>query len=216
MYACARARLLIRCKIIKFEKSYYYIWYFARISVTLQPKRQKMCNLESFKIDLKALEEGTTVLNLTLDDNFFASVDGPEVSHGNVNAVLSIRRTDNYFEVQSDLKGEITIPCTRCLDDMQHAVETHNSINVKFGEQYEEDDDLVIVPEYEGILDIAWLLYEYVALSIPIQHVHETGKCNAAMIKMLNEHSATRSSDGNEEDAIDPRWKDLLKLKNNN
>lgn len=172
-----------------------------------------MCNLESFKIDLKEIKDGTTALSLTLDDAFFASVDAPEVKHGKVDAALSIRKTENYFEIASHLKGKVMIPCTRCLDDMEQEVEADNVLTVKFGEEYLEDDDLVIVPEDEGILDISWFLYEYVALSIPIQHVHETGKCNVAMIKVLEEHSATRSSDGDETGEIDPRWKELLKLK---
>ena len=59
---------------------------------------------------------------------------------------------------------------------------------------------------------MAWLIYEFIALDIPIKHVHAPGKCNAAMIKALEEHSATRSSD---EDgaAVDPRWSELEKLK---
>ena len=181
----------------------------------MQPKRQEMFDSDSYKIDLKALEEGLTQVNLTLDDDFFASVDASEVKRGQVDAALSIRKTENYFEIDSQLKGVVVIPCTRCLDDMEQEVEASNRLTVKFGEAFSEDDDLVTVPEDEGILHVAWYLYEYVALSIPIQHVHETGKCNVAMIKVLEEHSATRSSDGDENGAIDPRWNELLKLKQN-
>lgn len=181
----------------------------------MQPKRQEMFDSESYKIDLKALEDGLTTIDLILDDDFFASVDGPEVRRGRVDAALSIRKTENYFEIDSHLKGVVVIPCTRCLDDMEQEVEASNRLTVKLGEEFSEDDDLVTVPDDEGILDLTWYLYEYVALSIPIQHVHETGKCNAAMIKVLEEHSATRSSDRDGNDAIDPRWNELLKLKQN-
>ena len=54
---------------------------------------------------------------------------------------------------------------------------------------------------------------DFIALSIPIKHVHAPGKCNPAMIKALEEHSAARSSDGDEERPVDPRWSELEKLK---
>ena len=99
-----------------------------------------------------------------------------------------------------------------CLDDMDQSIETDNRLVVKFGEDYSEDDDLVTVAENEGILDVSWFIYEFIALNIPIKHVHAPGKCNPAMIEKLNEHSAARSGE-EEEDTVDPRWEALLKLK---
>ncbi|MDD7074960.1 MAG: DUF177 domain-containing protein, partial [Prevotella sp.] len=49
-------------------------------------------------------------------------------------------------------------------------------------------------------------------LNIPIKHVHAPGKCNRDMMKALEAHSATRS-DVEIEDSIDPRWSELLKIK---
>lgn len=167
---------------------------------------------ENLKVDLKALKDGTTQLNILLNDEFFQYVDGPEVKKGRVDAALSIRKTENYFELTSDLDGMVVIPCSRCLDDMEQKVETHNQLTISLGEEYSEDDDKVTIPENEGVIDLSWYLYEYIALAIPIQHVHETGKCNVAMLKVLEEHSATRSSDG--EEKVDPRWEKLRELKN--
>lgn len=169
-----------------------------------------MYSPESFQIDLKELKSGLTTLNLALDDDYFEAMEGQEVSRGSINAALSIRKTENFFEITSSLKGVVVIPCTRCLDDMEQPIDTQNVLTVKFGPKYSEEDDLVIVPEQEGKIDMSWFLYEYIVLSIPIQHVHETGKCNAAMIKVLNEHSATRSGDSGERP-----FKSLLEKLNN-
>ena len=48
-----------------------------------------------------------------------------------------------------------------CLDDMDQTIETNDRLVVKFGEEYSEDDDLVTVAENEGILDVAWFIYEF-------------------------------------------------------
>ena len=103
--------------------------------------------------------------------------------------------------------------CDRCLDDMDQPIETENRLIAKFGTEYSEEDDTVIVDENEGILDISWFIYEFIDLAIPIKHVHAPGKCNPAMTKVLEELSADRSSDEESSQPIDPRWSALLKLK---
>ena len=171
-----------------------------------------MCNIESFKIDLKALPQGVSTLEFKLDDAYFEAIDAPDVQSGELLSSLSISRTDDFFELNFHTEGIVHIPCDICLDDMEQSIETDDRLLVRFGEDYSEEDDLVIVAENEGILDVAWFIYEFIALNIPIKHVHAPGKCNPAMIEMLQEHSAARSGE-EEEETVDPRWAALLKLK---
>lgn len=174
-----------------------------------------MCSLEPFKIDLKGLVSDETMLEFNLSDDYFEAIDAPEVRKGDVSVRLAIHRTaERYFKLDFHIEGEVMVQCDRCLDDMPQAIETDSRLVAKFGEEYSEDDDLVTVDENDGVLDVAWFIYEFIALNIPVKHVHEPGKCNSAMIQMLEEHSATRSSDEDEEALIDPRWSGLLKLKN--
>ena len=148
-----------------------------------------------------------------LDDAYFGAIDGPEVSRGDVHVSVSIRKANGFFELLLHAEGTVVVPCDRCLDDMDQPVETDHRLTVKLGSEYGEDDDLVTIDENEGILDLSWFIYEFIALAIPIQHVHEPGKCNAAMIEALEEHSAARSSEEEDAEDIDPRWKALLKVK---
>ena len=172
-----------------------------------------MCNIESFKIDLKALPQGASILEFKLDDSYFKAIDAPDIQRGELSSSLFISRTDDFFELNFHTEGIVHIPCDICLDDMEQSIETDDRLLVRFGEDYSEEDDLVIVAENEGILDVAWFIYEFIALNIPIKHVHAPGKCNPAMIEMLQQHSAARSGE-EEEKTVDPRWAALLKLKN--
>ena len=171
-----------------------------------------MCNIESFKIDLKALPQGVSTYEYKLDDEYFKAIEAPDVQRGELSSSLSVNRTDDFFELIFHTEGVIHIPCDICLDDMDLEIHSDDRLVAKFGEDYSEDDDLVTVAENEGILDVTWFIYEFIALNIPIKHVHAPGKCNPAMIEMLNEHSAARSGE-EEETAVDPRWAALLKLK---
>ena len=172
-----------------------------------------MGNSEILKIDLKELKEGVSTLDFSLGDAYFDSLDEDEIKRGNICVSVDVKRTENYFELNIHTEGTVVIPCDICLDDMDQAIETDDRLIVKFGEEYSEDDDLITIDEREGTLDLAWFIYEFIALNIPAKHVHTPGKCNAAMIKVLEEHSATRSSGEDEETAVDPRWNELEKLK---
>ena len=77
---------------------------------------------------------------------------------------------------------------------------------------------------------MAWFLYEFIALAIPMKHVHAPGKCNKAMSSKLNQHLRVLSDEESEEDAweneeeeigetdrpVDPRWNELKKILDNN
>lgn len=136
-----------------------------------------------------------------LDNQFFANIDGEEIPKGKVNVNLLITKTAGYYNLDFVLNGTATIPCDRCLDDMDHPIDTTARLIVKLGRDYaEESDEVIVIPESEGTINLAWFLYEFVALAIPIKHVHAPGKCNKQMSSKLKEHLV---SGGEEDENID-------------
>ena len=173
----------------------------------------EMCSTDKLLIDMKALVEGESAVAGSLGDGFFSSVEGSEITQGDVHVEVSIRKTPHFSEVVIHAQGEVTLPCDRCLDPMQVSVETEQKLIVKFGDEASEDDEMIVLAESEPTLDVAWLVYESIVLNLPVKHVHAPGKCNPAMINVLNEHSATRSDDTVEEEHGDHRWEKLASLK---
>jgi uncharacterized metal-binding protein YceD (DUF177 family) len=172
-----------------------------------------MCSLETYKIDLKGLKEDSIVRDFDLDDQFFASLQDAQLEHGSLHVSVSIRKMTGFYELLFHTVGTVTVSCDRCLDDMEQPIEADNSLVVKLGDTYSEDDDTVTIDENEGILDMSWFIYEFVMLAIPIKHVHAPGKCNSAMTQKLDELSGAVRSGEEEAEVIDPRWEKLLKLK---
>ena len=176
--------------------------------------------LKNFEIDLKAMEGDTQDFSYTLDDSYFHSLETTEVRNGLVNAQVTVKKHAGSYELDMHVDGTVVIQCDRCLDDMNQPVDADYKLFVKFGPEYlDEGDDLVVVPEDEGKVNVAWFLYEIVALAIPIQHVHEPGACNQEMMQILQQHAAHNMEnieDENGESATDPRWNDLKKILNNN
>ena len=176
---------------------------------------------------------GTHEFEYVLDNEFFKNIEGEDVQKGKVKVHLTVKRTPASFELNFDLEGVVQIPCDRCLDDMDHEVNTHETLYVKFGSEYsEESDNVVIIPENDGELNVAWFLYEFVALTIPLKRVHPAGKCNKSMSAKLRKHAARSLDDEGEEgdetvyddeDEVpgeggetDPRWDELKKIIDNN
>ena len=125
-----------------------------------------MCSLETFKIDLKGLPVGETTLEYSLGDDYFEAIEGPEVRSGALHVSVAIRRQTGFFELLFHTQGTVRIPCDLCLDDMEQPIEADNRLVAKFGEADIEDDEVVMVSEDEGILDLSWLIYEFIALAI--------------------------------------------------
>lgn len=169
-----------------------------------------------------------------LDNQFFANIDGPEVQKGKVNVTLNVKKTPKAFEMDFQTDGIVMVPCDRCLDEMEIPVSSTDKLFVKFGSGYaEESDNMVVVPEEEGEINVAWFMYEFVALCIPMKHVHAPGKCNKSMMGKLNKHLKTTPGEEQEDEvfeasveeeieeveeqqATDPRWNELKKILDNN
>lgn len=186
-----------------------------------------MGKFDLYKVELKNLSPGVHQYEYFLENKFFVDIGGDEVQKGKVKVNLTVKRTSMVFDMNFQLEGIVYVPCDRCLDDMELPVSTQNKLVVKFGKEYaEESEEIVIIPEEEGEINLAWFIYEFIALAIPMKHIHAPGKCNKTMSSKLKKHTARRADDEDEfdeeaaddivvdDDAADipsdPRW-DALK-----
>lgn len=191
--------------------------------------KEKMGRFDSYKIDLRGMREVNASFDLSVDNEFFAHIDGPEVQKGRAHITLDVHRTVDVYEMDFTIDGVVVVNCDRCLDEMDLEVHTTGKLQVKLGADYGEQGDVVIIPESDGVINLAWYIYEFVALAIPIKHVHAPGKCNKEMSGKLNKHllrSADEEDFGNDaitfsdeadeaETPVDPRWEGLKKIINN-
>ena len=192
-----------------------------------------MGKFEKYRIDLKGMKENHAHYDFLLDNAFFAAIDSPELQKGKVTVQVDVKKTAQAFELSFNSQGTVVVLCDRCLDEMDQEISSTDKIFVKFGAEYaDEGDNLIIVPEDEGDINVAWIMYEYIALAIPMKHVHAPGKCNKTMSGKLNKYWRTSADDMDEmepvddpaedesnivsdeenDKPIDPRWSELQKL----
>ena len=182
---------------------------------------------------------GTQQFEYTIGPEFFRNMENTDVRKADIKVVLSVKNSGESFGLDFDIKGMIIIPCDRCLDDLEHNVDTKYHLRVKYGEEYcDENDEVLIIPESDNSLNVAYMIYDSIILTIPLKHVHPMGKCNRAMSAHLKKHSTRNMSDedfeddgfseeeseeifegnddNNNEETSDPRWDALKDLKDNN
>ncbi|MDR1645016.1 MAG: DUF177 domain-containing protein [Tannerellaceae bacterium] len=192
-----------------------------------------MGKFDTYKIELRSLSPGIHEFEFMLENKFFIDIDGTEVQKGKVKVFLTLKRSSIMFEMSFRIEGVVFVPCDRCLDDLEWPIESKNRLVVKFGKEYsEESDEIVVIPEEEGTINLAWFLYEFIALAIPMKRVHPPGKCNKTMSSKLKKHATKNTEnedyasddveDMTEEDVpevADPRWdalKGLIETENDN
>ena len=170
-----------------------------------------MGRFDKYNVDLKGMKAASLELAFGLDNAFFADIDGEEFQKGTVEAVVTVTKGRDVFDFSFALKGKVVVPCDRCLDDLEIEVETENTLCVKLGEDYADEGEIVVIPEHEGCINIAWYLYEFIVLALPMKRVHAPGKCNHEMTGKLKKHSADAddADNGNDEQQVDPRWAGL-------
>ena len=83
---------------------------------------------------------------------------------------------------------------------MELPVDTSYHLTVKYGEHYDDAaDDTLIIPYSDSYLNVAYMLYDTIMLTVPLRHVHAPGQCNKAMAAVLHRHNAGTDADDPEE-----------------
>lgn len=190
-----------------------------------------MDKLSIYKVKLKGMCQDSSRYEWMLTDRFFADVEAPDIQKGNLNVILQVKKSIGTYVLDFHIEGTVVVTCDRCLDDLELPVETDNTLNVKLGDEFSEENDLVTVPEEEGYINVAWFIYEFVALSLPMKKVHAPGECNELMTEVLRKHNCVSFTEDDDTDWVDEestevipdkaersdsRWDELKKILNNN
>lgn len=178
-----------------------------------------MEHTDLYKLNLKSLSQGTHEFVYTLTERYFSQIEESEILDGEVEVTVHLEKSGEVHKLELTYDGYALVTCDRCLSSVKLDVYEERDIVVKYGAEYAEEDDIIILPEREGVLDLQWMLYEDIVLSLPMQRMHEQGDCDSDMMSlyasMATDEVGTEDDADIErdEDGIDQRWAALKKLK---
>jgi uncharacterized metal-binding protein YceD (DUF177 family) len=168
--------------------------------------------MKNFIIPFSGLKVGNHNFTFDIGDKFFDHFIYAEIKKGEVHIDCLLEKQSRMMILHFDISGTVRVPCDRCGEEFDLAIEGTQSLIVKYGETHtEESEDILLITEKEHELDLGQNLYEYIHLLLPIKKTHpedEQGNsmCNPEITRFIQEPA---------EQAPDPRWEVLQKLKKN-
>lgn len=153
---------------------------------------------------------GNHIFKFEIDDSFFDSFEYFENISGKANIIVDLLKESNMLIFDIGIKGQLNLLCDRCLDSFPHKIVGHDKLIVKFGDEFlEESQDVIVIPVNENRFDLKQYIFEIVSLMLPIRKIHPTDKdgnngCDMDIINRINKYSKQKE---------DPRWDALKSLK---
>jgi len=188
----------------------------------LQPKKSKVESnqkQDEFKLRISGKEIGKYSYSIDCDKSFFEISGLSDVESGLLKLQIEMEILEKMILLDFHFKGELVLPCDRCLDPVSVPLDFKDNLVVKLVAMMDEpceEDDLWIIDENTYELDLFHFVYESILLALPIQVLHpddEAGNptCNPLILSKLKELSRTETQF---EEDTDPRWDALKNIKN--
>ena len=130
--------------------------------------------MKDYRLDnlmLNRFEEGRYEFDFVLDTPYIQAVEKTELLGGDVSAHALLTVRQDGCEIALSVEGQVQAACDRCLEPM--------TIDVRADERIEPEGQTV---------DLLWLAYETVIVSLPMVHCHPVGGCNPQMAALLQSH----------------------------
>lgn len=181
---------------------------------------QGMKHSREYEIAWMGLKPGPHTYVYDIDDRFMKEREASEdFSNWKAQITFTFDKHESFFMLHFDIDGKVTVPCDRCGDDFDLRLWDEFDLVIKLtgtddAEIPEDEDDVIFIPRSETVIDISTWLYEFLMLSVPLQHIHPdkpdgSPGCNEEALNLLDKLSE------NNENAVNPLWKGLEALKKN-
>ena len=169
--------------------------------------------LKEYDFKLLSLKNKIHTSHHQVDDGFFSCFEFSPIEKGKLSIDISLDKTDNMLHFDVAIDGVVELVCDRSLEPFDYRLEKNATIVYKYGEEYKElADDLIVIPENTQVLNLANIIYELIAVEIPFKKIHpelitEWDLDNEDSMAIV--YQDEKQNTNNEEDEIDPRWEGL-------
>ncbi|MDE7126542.1 MAG: YceD family protein [Bacteroidales bacterium] len=156
-----------------------------------------------FIIPLNSLAQGHTEFTWSVGKEFFQEFGNTEIIDANLTATADAEKSGQYLGIDCTITGYITVPCDRCLGDLECPIDVTVRLSIKYGTPSEDMNDgereVICLPAHDTDLDMSQTIYDYACLSLPIQRVHADGECDEEIISRLGIQQPAGSLQASEE-----------------
>lgn len=152
-----------------------------------------------FEIAWFGLKEGIHEFSFEVNDRVIEDWGHEHPDFSNLQAVVNLKfdKKSGFFLLHFDLDGKADVACDRCGDEFSMQLWDEFDLVVKLTgegnedeEKVEDEADVAFIPRSETVLDVSDWVYEFITLSMPMQHIHPNKAdgspgCNEAALRLL-------------------------------
>jgi uncharacterized protein len=175
--------------------------------------------VKGFSVNIIGLSNSAHTFDFQLDDSFFGQYGTEIISSGQLEAVVVLDKHETFIEADFSIKGHVGLICDRSLEPFEEPLDIHKKVMFKYGETPGEvTDEIVIIARDQSSLELGQLMYEFIALSMPIKKLHPKFRGDEAETeveegRIVYTASTDNNNEGDDDGDVDPRWEALKKLK---
>ncbi len=177
-----------------------------------------MRSLKDYSVSFKGLKEGNHLFDYKVDAEFFGLLENSLYEDGNIDVLVDLTKSMQLMVFVIKARGTLVSVCDNCLEPIDVPVNAEYKLFVKFGEEYDEpSDDVIVLPHEEHEINLAKVLYDVIVTSVSIRHVHQADEngnstCDPEMLRKLEQYVVNKGSDEDCEVKQDPRWDGLKEI----
>lgn len=165
---------------------------------------------KEFSVNILGLSKSVHVFDFELNEGFFEKYGQDLVANGKFTAQVSLDKRETFIEADFTITGNAFLVCDRSLEEFDYPLTIKKRVVFKYGEEPKEiSDEIIIITPTQDQLDLGQLMYEFIALQIPMKKLHPRFSDDENKDGLV--YSSSTKEDDNEK--IDPRWEALKKLK---
>ena len=163
---------------------------------------------KKYEISYSGLKDGEHLFDFEVGMDLMEDGVNGDLKDCSLKVNVHLQKSDTLLVFNFDIRGNVVLPCDRCLQDLEMEIEVAEKLYVKFGsEAGQESEEVIILPRTEHKIDLSQYIYEFVVLGIPQKKVHDPEDCDPEIMKKIQEYSPEVS------EKVDPRWLKLDEIK---
>lgn len=172
-----------------------------------------MDKLRNYDVSFSGLKTGKHEFKFEIDKEFFQLFDTEQdFTNPKITVDVLLDKHTTFLEFEIKVSGTVELVCDITNENFDHPIENQIKVLVKFGEEYDDsEEDVITIPTNDHAFNISQLIYENVALSIPMKKL--SPNVTEKDLEILEKFSPKEIE---EEHESDPRWDALKNLKNKN
>lgn len=178
--------------------------------------------LRPYDINIAGLENKRYEYDFTSDKSFFQALDQQLIGDGNVATHLILDKSETMIRLDFSIEGSVEQICDRSLDPYDEAVDTSQTLYLKFADRNEElTDEIELIERNTQTINVARYIFDFIVLALPMKRLHprfraeEEEDDEASEGKLIYTSGSAADETNEETPAVDPRWEALRKLSNN-